>query len=159
MIFVTLGTFDLPFNRLLEYIDKLIEENIIKEEVIVQAGFTKYSTKNFKLIDFTSSDEMEDYYDRASFVVSHGGTGSLMMGVKKGKKIIGVPRLAKYGEHNNDHQIEIVELLKEQGLILTAYDYEQFKEAVEKIKEFEPKKYESKTQVIINYISDFIDSL
>lgn len=159
MIFVTLGTFDMPFNRLLEYIDKLIESGKINEDVVVQSGFTKYNTKNFSVIDFMNNEEIERYYDQANFIISHGGTGSLMLGVKKGKKVIGVPRLSKYGEHNNDHQIEIVNLLKEQNLILSAYDYEELEDAVDKINEFEPSKYVSKTQVIIDFISDYIDSI
>ncbi|GFR36231.1 PssE/Cps14G family polysaccharide biosynthesis glycosyltransferase [Thermobrachium celere] len=158
MIFVTLGTFDMPFNRLLEYVDKLIESGKIVEEVIVQAGFTKYNSNNFKIIDFLSNEEIEQYYNNSSFIISHGGTGSLMLGVKKGKKVIGVPRLAKYGEHNNDHQIEIINLLKEQNFILSAFDYDELSMAIDKIQYFEPKKYVSKTQVIIDFISDYIDS-
>ena len=93
MILVLLGTQNNSFYRLLEEIDKLISENIINEEVIVQNGYTKYETQNMKLIDFVSKEELEKLLENADLIITHGGVGSIIMSIKKGKKVIAIPRL------------------------------------------------------------------
>ena len=108
MIFVTLGTQDKGFDRLLKQIDKEIEKGTIKEKVVVQAGHTKYESKNMEIFDLVSTDEFEEYMDKASIVITHGGVGSILAGIKRGKVVIAAARLAKYKEHNNDHQKQII---------------------------------------------------
>ena len=108
MILVMLGTQNNSFHRLLEEIDKLIKENMIKEEVIVQAGYTKYETNNMKIIDLMPKEELEELQDKADLIITHGGVGSIISSLEKGKKVIAITRLHKYGEHVNDHQKEIV---------------------------------------------------
>ena len=111
MILVMLGTQNNSFHRLLEKIDELIEKGIIKEEVIVQAGYTKYESNKMKIIDFTSREELEKLEQKANFIITHGGVGSIITSLEKGKKVIAVPRLHEYGEHVNNHQKEIVILI------------------------------------------------
>ena len=84
MIFVTLGTQDKGFDRLLKQIDKEIEKGTIKEKVVVQAGHTKYESKNMEIFDLVSTDEFEEYMDKASIVITHGGVGSILAGIKRG---------------------------------------------------------------------------
>ena len=72
MILVTLGTQKEPFTRLLDY----IENSNIDDEIIVQAGHTKYNSKKMKMFDFVSYEEMQKYIDKADLVITHGGTGS-----------------------------------------------------------------------------------
>ncbi|SHJ92904.1 UDP-N-acetylglucosamine transferase subunit ALG13 [Anaerobranca californiensis DSM 14826] len=159
MIFVVLGTQDIPFTRLLKKLDRLITDGKIKEQVIVQSGFTKYSKNNMKVFDFLSPEEMDSYYDKAKFIISHGGTGSLMKGIKKRKKIIAVPRLAKYNEHKDDHQLEIVRLFAEKKYLLAIENIDELDKALEDIETFEPEIYISKKDVIIKTIEQFIDAL
>ena len=109
MILVMLGTQNNSFHRLLEKIDKLIEEKKIQDKVIVQAGYTKYESKNMKIFGLIPEEELERYQEQADLIITHGGVGSIISSLKKGKKVIAVPRLHKYGEHVNDHQKEIVE--------------------------------------------------
>ena len=118
MILVMLGTQNNSFHRLLEKIDELIEKGIIKEEVIVQAGYTKYESNKMKIIDFTSREELEKLEQKANFIITHGGVGSIITSLEKGKKVIAVPRLHKYGEHVNDHQKEIIEKFNKSGYII-----------------------------------------
>ena len=86
MILVLLGTQNNSFKRLLEEIEKCIENKIIKEEVIVQAGATKYETKNMKIFDMISIDEMDKLLEQANLVITHGGVGSIIGAIKKKKK-------------------------------------------------------------------------
>ena len=104
MIFITLGSQKFQFNRLLKAIDKLIEQGKIKEEVFAQIGYSDYQPINYNYKQFLDRDEFASMEGRADIVITHGGTGAIIGAVKKGKKVIAVPRLAKYGEHVDDHQ-------------------------------------------------------
>ncbi len=102
MIFVTIGTHPQGFNRLLRHIDLLAEE--LKEEVIIQRGFSSYKPRNAK--SFTFVDDLKPYYTKARLVISHSATTVLEYMLTQKKPIITVPRQKIYGEHINDHQVE-----------------------------------------------------
>lgn len=119
MIFVTLGTQKFQFDRLLADIDKLIDEGIICDEVFAQRGYSKYVPLNYKYVDFLSQDDFNKYLNDCSFLITHGGVGSIMSGLKAGKKIIIYPRLKRYGEHIDDHQIEIAKKYTQLGYCLS----------------------------------------
>ena len=87
MILITLGTQDKEFTRILKEVDKLITKKVIKEEVVVQAGYTKYKSKNMKIFDYVSKTELEKYIEKASFVITHAGVGTIFDCLKKNKKI------------------------------------------------------------------------
>lgn len=158
MILVMLGTQNNDFHRLLKEIDKLINDGIIKEEVIVQAGYTRYESKNMKIIDFVSGEELEKLEQQASCIITHGGVGSIIGSIEKGKKVIAVPRLKQYGEHVNDHQLDIVESFDKLGYIIGITDVSQLEKALQRVDVFEPKKYIQNTGNIIKIVEDFIDN-
>ena len=146
MILVTLGTQDKEFVRVLKEIDRLIDKKVITEEVVVQAGYTKYESKNMKIFDYVSKKELEEYMEKANFIITHAGVGSIFDALKKGKKIIAVPRLSKYKEHNNDHQLELIEEFKKENLILPVIEMDELEDAVKSIKKFKPSKYTSNNE-------------
>lgn len=86
MILVTLGTQDKPFTRLLKAINKEIEKGTIQEEVIVQAGCTKYESQNMKILDYIPVDEFSGLVNKADLVITHAGVGSILTALKQGKK-------------------------------------------------------------------------
>ena len=96
MILVTLGTQDKSFERLLKQIDKEIKNKTIKEKIIVQAGYTKYQSKNMEIFDYKSQEELNELIKKCSFLITHAGVGSILNGLSNGKKVIAVPRLSKY---------------------------------------------------------------
>ena len=159
MILVTLGTNDESFERLLKAIDKEIDKGNIKEKVIVQAGCTKYSSKNMEIFDLVTKEEFDKLISECDLLITHGGVGSILTGINKGKKVIAVPRLAKYKEHGNDHQLQIVENFSERKYILAVKDLNKLGKTIEKAKKFKPQKFVSNTHNIINMIEDFIDNL
>lgn len=159
MILVTLGTQDFQFNRLLKKIDELIEEGVITEKVYVRAGYTEYKSRNFEQSPFMPFDEMDKKISECKLLITHGGTGTIIGGVKKGKKVIGVPRLQKHGEHVDDHQKEIISLFAEKKLIIGVNDVDELKEAIENSESFLPEKYESGNEKIKNIIKGFIDKV
>ncbi|HEM6112626.1 TPA: multidrug MFS transporter [Streptococcus suis] len=119
MIFVTVGTHEQPFNRLLEEIDRLKKDGVLTDDVFIQTGFSTYEPKYCKWKNLLSYSEMEDYMLKADIVVTHGGPASFMDAMSKGKTTIVVPRQKKYGEHINDHQIEFCKKIVEKGYELT----------------------------------------
>ena len=153
MILVTLGTQKEAFTRLFDS----IENSKINDKIIVQAGYNKYNSKKMELFDFIPYDEMQKLIDEADLIITHGGTGSIIMPLKKGKKIIAMPRLSKYLEHVDDHQTQIVDVFQEEGYILVCNDGDDLDDIYEKSKEFKPKKYVSNTDNFINEIKKEID--
>ena len=107
MIFVTLGTQDKGFPRLLEAIDKQIKKGNIKEKVIVQAGLTEYESDNMEIFDLVPQKDFDKYVDEASLIITHGGAGSILTAVKKGKKVIAAARLSKYKIANLKATLEL----------------------------------------------------
>lgn len=158
MIFVMLGTQKNNFHRLLEEIQKCIDSKVIQEKVIVQAGATKIDSKDMEIFDMISNDELNNYISQARFIICHGGVGSILSAIKQGKKVISVPRLSQYGEHVNDHQIQMVETFNEQGFIKGIMEVSDLEKAIKEIDEFEPKKFISNNKNILNMIEDFIDN-
>lgn len=156
MILVTLGTQDKEFKRILKAVDKAIEDKIITEEVIVQAGFTKYESKNMEIFDLIPIDEFNKLIKKADLVITHGGVGSILTGLINHKKVIAIPRLKKYDEHESDHQKQIVDSFYNEGYILKIDDIKDFEKVLEEIKNFKPKKYKSNNQTYIDNINNYI---
>ncbi len=113
MIFVTVGTHEQPFDRLLKCIDEMVEERKIKEEVIIQKGYSDYEPihcTSYKLIGY---DEMQKYILDARIVVTHGGPASFLAPIAIGKIPIVVPRKKEYNEHVNNHQLDFAKQVEE----------------------------------------------
>lgn len=156
MIFITVGS-QLTFDRLLKAVDKEIEAGNIKDQVIVQGGKTKFKSKNMKIIKFLELDEFDKYIKDADLIISHGGVGSIIDALKYNKTVIATPRLKKYKEALNDHQIQIIENFGIEGYIIPLLDLTELNLAIEKVKTFKPKKYKSNTSNMVKLIEDFID--
>ncbi len=159
MIFVTLGTQDKSFSRLLKAIDKEIEKGNIKDKVVVQAGFTKYKSKNMEIFDLIPADKFDQYIEKSDLVITHGGAGSILTALKKNKKVIAAARLSKYKEHTNDHQIQIVKEFSDEGYILELNDFNKLGKLIEKSKKFKPKKFMSNTKNMIKLLEDYIEDV
>ena len=156
MILVTLGTQDKEFTRLLKAIDKLIENKKITEKVIVQAGHTKYESKNMEIFDLIPTDELDELVKKCDLLITHGGVGSILSGMKNNKPIIAAARLKKYKEHTNDHQKQIINEFESRGYILELRDFNKLDKLIEKAKSFKPKKFVSNTDNFINNIENYI---
>ncbi len=124
MIFVTLGTQDKTFPRLLEAVDKLNT----KEQIIIQAGSTKYefdpAKKNIQFHDYLNDSEFDDYMKQSDIIICHAGVGTIIKGLKLHKKLIVAARLKKYKEHVNDHQLQILEAFSQDGYIIPLHDFD-----------------------------------
>lgn len=157
LILVTLGTQDKGFERLLKQIDVEIEKKNITEEVIVQAGYTKYHSDKMKIFDFVTSQELEKLVKDSRIIITHGGVGSILMGLKNNKVVIAAPRLKKYKEHTNDHQKQIVSEFTKKGYILELKDFSRLGKILLKANTFKPKKFTSNTTNFVEMIDNYIE--
>lgn len=157
MIFVTLGTQDKSFHRLLEVIQKLIDEKIIDEEVIVQAGSTKFSSKQMKIFDFVDMHSFNDYMGKCDVLITHGGVGSIINGLNQNKKVIAIARLEKYGEHENDHQVQIINEFKKNGHILGCLNVDDLENKWKNIRSFTPSAYISNNSSFCELMKQLIE--
>jgi UDP-N-acetylglucosamine transferase subunit ALG13 len=124
LIFVTLGTHEQPFNRLLKMVDQLRIDN----ELIVQFGFSTYLLKNCKAFSFLDFGEIRSLMSRADAVITHAGVGSIMLALSCGKRPVVAPRLHRFGEHVDDHQLEVADAFARAGkviLLMTGDDLAQ----------------------------------
>ncbi len=151
MIFVTLGSQKFQFNRLLKAVDELDTD----EEIFAQIGYSDYKPQNYAYKEFLDRDEFAAWEEKADIVITHGGTGAIIGAVKKGKKVIAVPRLAKYGEHVDDHQIQLIKQFKDLNLIYACMDGD-LQKALEVVKNTTYNEYQSNTETIINSLEEFI---
>ena len=135
MIFVTVGTHEQSFNRLVKAVDELKRDGIITEEVIIQTGFSTYEPEYCQWSKLIPYQQMVKNVEDARIVITHGGPASFIMPLQIGKTPIVVPRQHQFGEHVNDHQVEFarnvaermgtiipVEDISKLGKIITNYD-------------------------------------
>lgn len=121
MIFVTVGTHEQPFNRLVEYMDKWASSH--DEEVIIQSGYSTYEPRHAKYRKLFPYSEMVANINKARIVITHGGPSSFIMPLQVGKIPIVVPRQKEFDEHVNNHQVEFCDqVAKRQGNIIVVED-------------------------------------
>ncbi len=137
MIYITLGTQPCDFSRCMRMVEELVSELKMDEPIVAQTGYTSYKPEGFICFDFISEQQYQKYISSARVIISHAGTGALFSSIKKGKKVIAVARLKEYGEMVDDHQIEIVRKLSNEGYIIDGTH--SIREAWKKIEAFTPR--------------------
>lgn len=158
MIFITLGTQKFPFTRLLKQVDNLIEQHLINDTVICQTGFTDYYSKNMMCKKFIEREEFQTYLEMCDLVICHAGAGTITSALKKGKKTIIVPRLSQYGEHIDDHQLELSKAFSEKNLAFECIDLNTLIDLIQIIHTHTFNRYVSNTKNIEKYIIEYINN-
>lgn len=120
MITITLGTTPFPFNRLIDWLATLLKERVIVESVFLQYGATDVSpVVNHPLVIASSLvrlNQLFEYIDTSRLVISHAGDGSTRELVVRKQSFVLIPRLARYGEHVDDHQLMFAESMRSLGI-------------------------------------------
>ncbi len=159
MIFIILGSQKFQFNRILKEIDRLCENGTITDQVFAQIGYSDYKPRHFEFKEFLDRDEFDDCVDGADIIITHAGTGSVIGAIKKGKKVIAIPRLLKYGEHIDNHQVQLVKEMRNSGYICGIVDCSKIADAIEYVNKKNFRKYNSNANYVINSIESFIKSM
>lgn len=161
MIFVTVGTHEQAFNRLISEVDKIAQDKDIKEQFYIQTGFSDYIPQNCQWSKFLSFNEMDALIKQSNIVITHGGPASFIAPLEMGKIPIVVPRMEKFNEHINDHQVDFVKLIASRmNNIIPVYDISDLKDTIldykkiisdKKVSEFSNnKKFNNKLDEIVN---------
>jgi UDP-N-acetylglucosamine transferase subunit ALG13 len=137
MIFLTVGTV-LPFDRLVRAVDQAIEAHIITDPVFAQIGESHFRPKNMDWVTALEKSAFDQKIADASFVISHAGTGSMMIALEHRKRLLVMPRMRRHGEHVNDHQVASARRFAELGCVLAAYESDELPVRLHEIESFVP---------------------
>ncbi|MDS2383953.1 glycosyltransferase [Streptococcus pneumoniae] len=157
MIFVTIGTHEQQFNRLIKEVDRLKGEGFIQDDVFIQTGFSDYEPVYCQWKNLISYDEMNRYIDEANIIITHGGPATFMAVIAKEKIPIVVPRLKKFGEHVNDHQMEFCSKILSEGYELSLIN--DISELQYSLKQEKKTKFYSNNTCFLKKLSKTIEDL
>jgi beta-1,4-N-acetylglucosaminyltransferase len=158
MIFLTIGT-QFPFDRLVKSVDQAFDGGLIDEELFAQIGETSYKPRNFESVASLDKKAFDKRLKEASGIISHAGMGTITMALDNNKPLLVMPRLKKYGEVVNDHQVAIAKRFSELGHILAVYDAKDLLDGIRKLKNFVPKERKANPNAVADRIRRFLNSL
>ncbi len=114
MIFVTVGTHEQPFNRLVKEVDQLKASGAITDEVVIQSGYSTYEPHACRYSPFFAYQEMQNLIAQARIVISHGAPATFLSALQYGKLPVVVPRQKQFDEHVNNHQVDFCQAMAAQ---------------------------------------------
>jgi UDP-N-acetylglucosamine transferase subunit ALG13 len=120
LIFLTVGNYN-PFPRLVSALDGLKANGAIADDVLLQiANMPKFESQVCRVVRFLPPMDYQRCIHKASVIVCHAGAGNIADALRAGKLPVVMPRRKKYGEHVDDHQMELAEMLSKEGRIILA---------------------------------------
>ena len=157
-IFVTVGTHLQGFERLIREIDLLKANKKINANIFAQIGHTKYTPIKIKFKKFLNEKEYIENFKKSDIIISHAGAGTIINAFQMNKKLIIVPRLKKFNEHTDNHQLELAEELQKKGKVISVFNEKKLLEAIQKIKNKKNIK-NKKTSKIIETLNEWIKEI
>ena len=157
MIFVVLGTQKFQLNRLLQKLDEYVEQGMLTDEIYAQIGNSTYKPRHYAYKDFMDKKEFDATIAKADLVIAHSGVGTIITAIHAKKPVVVFPRLAKYKEHVDDHQLDIARAFEMKKYVLCCYENDDLLEKINKCKNFQFDEYVSQQKQIIGIIRDFLD--
>ena len=158
MIFLTVGT-QFPFDRLVKAVDHAVEAEQLDEEIYAQVGDSSYHPRNFEATAYMDKRLFDEYVEKASGIISHAGMGSITIVLSCSKPLLVMPRLKKYGEVVNDHQLDIASRFEELGYLLVAHGKDGLPEKMQQLKTFVPRERETQPEAVSERIAQFLKAL
>ena len=158
MIFLTVGT-QFPFDLLVKAVDKAVKKNRLEEQIFAQVGTTSYRPVSFETVPQLEKTLFDKYFREADSIIGHAGIGTIAMALENRKPLLVMPRLRKYGEVVDDHQLVIAKKFEELGYFLVAYGVEDIPEKIEKLRLFVPQERQSQASIVGERISMFLKKL
>jgi beta-1,4-N-acetylglucosaminyltransferase len=146
-----------PFDRLIQFIDELVESGEIIEPVVGQIGQGRYEPRRFPFHRYLEKSSFDETLFKCSFAISHAGIGTISTAVSMDKRLIVLPRLKRYSEHVNDHQVWAAKKYAESGQVISAYSRDDLSEALRGIDHFKPKPRQANPSGIVDTIVKFVD--
>ena len=138
------------------------DEDSTSGNLLVRAGMIKKVSSGIYMylpLGLKALDNIKKIIKEAKIIICHGGVGTITDGLRNNKTIIACPRLKKYNEAKNDHQIQIVENFGNNGYIIPLLNPEDLGKALKKAETFKPQKYKSNTKNMVKLLENYIDNL
>ena len=154
MIFVTVGSHYQGFERLIKKMDEIVGR--IEEEVVMQIGHTDYKPVNARYFDFETYIKMQQLNRDARVVVSHAGAGSILTALEQKTPVIIVPRLKKFEEIIDDHQLEITEAMSGNQRVTAVYDIDGLEDCLQSDLSFMDERNENR---LVESVRDYLSSI
>jgi UDP-N-acetylglucosamine transferase subunit ALG13 len=154
MIFVVTGSQKFAFDRLIQATDGIAEKG--RDAFFAQIGTANYLPRYMEYQRFMDKIAFQRAIVSCDVLITHAAAGTMMPALHMGKKIIAVPRLSKYGEHIDDHQVELAEELAKENYLFYLSDLEQLEEAIYKVQDHIFDPYAASPQGIVNIIHQTI---
>jgi beta-1,4-N-acetylglucosaminyltransferase len=158
MIFLTVGT-QFPFDRLVRAVDEAAGTNGFDEHIVAQIGESSYCPENFEAAPALEKAVFDRHFNEADSVISHAGMGTITMALDQRKPLLVMPRLRKYGEVVNDHQLAIAKKFEQLGYLLVAYNAEDLPVKMKLLKSFVPQKRQPCPDRVAARIVTFLNEL
>jgi len=158
MIFLTVGT-QFPFDRLVRAVDDCCGALELNEEVFAQIGDSTYAPRHFEAASSLDKETFDRHVQEASAVIGHAGMGTITMALDHGKPLLAMPRLKKYGEVVNDHQVALAEEFEALGHILVAHDADELARKLTQLKSFTPKRRAASVDAVAERVRCFVQSV
>ena len=156
MIFVAVGTQKFPFNRLLKKIDDLKEQGVLADQVFAQTGHSDYIPRNYGYKDFLSQEEFHSAIADCDILITHSGVATIISGLKLGKPVVVAPRFAVFGEHVDDHQLQIAQSFSDKNFVLMCRDLEGLADTVNQARTHEFAEYVSRREGILQTLREYL---
>jgi len=158
LIFLTVGTL-FPFDRLVKAVDEAIRAHLLNDKVFAQIGKSKYKPRNMTYAPTLDTKNFDEKIKQAEYLISHAGIGSITAALSLNKPLLVMPRLKRFGEHVNDHQLGTARKFEKLGHILVAYTEDEVPKKMKQLRSFTPKPRKVQTEAVVNRISTFLNGL
>ena len=158
MIFLTVGT-QFPFDRLVKAVDEAVSQNGFNEKIFAQIGTSSYRPCSFDVVASMEKGVFDKHIHEASAIISHAGMGTIAIALEHNKPLLVMPRLKKYGEVVNNHQLAIARKFEKLGHILVATTEDEVPEKIKQLKSFVPQPRKTQAEAVIKRISKFLNEL
>jgi UDP-N-acetylglucosamine transferase subunit ALG13 len=160
MIFVTVGTHEQQFNRLIEEVDLLANEKIITEKIVFQVGYSTYRPRNGEVFDFMTFDQVKENILNSRIIICHGGPSTFLEAVSCGKVPIVVPRQKKYHEHVNNHQVDFChDLVDRKFPIIVLDNVKDMKKVIQNYDDNKLILFQSHTSIFVSNLLPELENL
>ena len=159
MIFLTVGTYPIQFDRLIKAVDRAVMQGFIKESVFAQIGSCNYKPQAIESVEMLSKDDFDSHLKNATSLISHAGIGTITLALENHKPLLVMPRMRQYHEHVNDHQVSTARKYEQLGHVLAVYSPGEIASQADRLNSFVPKMKTPDPQAVGNRISKFLNEL
>ena len=159
MIFLTVGTYPLPFDRLIRAVDELVALGKVQDSVLAQIGHSGYEPRFMRSVRMMDKVDFDETMGASSAIISHAGLGNISLALEYLKPILVVPRLPAMGEVVNDHQLETARRFEALGHIIVSYSEDDIERKLELLRAFRPKPRSATPRPVAEGIGRYLSAL